>query len=102
MFLGERFREKLKELVKEYPFVELVRGRGLLNAIVIDHDRRSVPKKDIAWNLCIKLAQRGLLAKPTHDNIIRLAPPLVITDGELEECLAIIRAALQDINNECG
>lgn len=98
--LGERFRTKLRELANKFSFVQVVRGRGLLNAIIIEQDRRSGDKKDRAWDLCLKLAERGLLAKPTHDNIIRLAPPLVITDEELDECVTIIESALQAINSE--
>jgi ornithine--oxo-acid transaminase len=99
--LGARFRSKLSEFSKRYSFVEVVRGRGLLNAIVIKQDRCSNSnKKDRAWDLCLKLADRGLLAKPTHDNIIRLAPPLVITDAELDECVDIIRDSLEALSKE--
>jgi len=93
--LGEYFRAKLRDIAKEFPFVELVRGRGLLNAIVITS---ATDGSDKAWDLCVKLAKRGLLAKPTQENIIRLAPPLVITERELDECLEIIKGALQDLN----
>jgi len=62
--------------------VSLVRGKGLLNAIVINDDETS----DTAWNICLKLRDNGLLAKPTHGNIIRFAPPLVMTEEQLHEC----------------
>jgi len=63
-----------------------VRGKGLLNAIVVN----DTPESDTAWNLCLKLKENGLLAKPTHGNIIRLAPPLVITEEQIHECCDII------------
>ena len=66
--------------------MKLVRGKGLLNAIVInDHE-----DSDTAWNICLKLRDNGLLAKPTHGNIIRFAPPLVMSDDQLIECVNII------------
>jgi ornithine--oxo-acid transaminase len=85
--LGELFREELRAL--RSPHIRLVRGKGLLNAIVIEH-----PRPDAAWELCLALKDNGLLAKPTHGDKIRLAPPLVITPAELEECMAIIRESL--------
>jgi ornithine--oxo-acid transaminase len=66
--------------------ITLVRGKGLLNAIVIN----DTPQSETAWNLCLKFAENGLLAKPTHGNIIRLAPPLVINEDQLHECCDII------------
>jgi ornithine--oxo-acid transaminase len=69
------------------PRCQTVRGRGLLNAIVIDHSKSDKS----AWDLCLLLKSRGLLAKPTHDNIIRFAPPLVINRQQLDECLNIIK-----------
>eukprot|EP00741_Cyanophora_paradoxa_P001899 tig00000523_g1839.t1 len=90
--LGEWFRAQLRGLQKECPFVQIVRGRGLLNAIVID------PKfTRTAWEICLLLKSRGLLAKPTHDNIIRLAPPLVITKEQLQDCFLIISGVLRDV-----
>ena len=68
----------------------MVRGKGLLNAIVIN----DTPKSDTAWNICLKLRDNGLLAKPTHGNIIRFAPPLVITEKQLNECISIITDTL--------
>lgn len=72
------------------PHIDLVRGKGLLNAIVIKH-----PDTDAAWNLCLELKENGLLAKPTHGDKIRFAPPLVITRAELDECVEIIGHSLQ-------
>jgi len=93
--LGERFRSKLQEMVVKYDFVEGVRGRGLLNALLIKGaPQQSHSHESWAWKFCLRLAANGLLAKPTHDHIIRLAPPLVITDAELEDCLAIIETTL--------
>jgi len=85
--LGEIFRNRIQnELVESSSIVNLVRGMGLLNAIVIgDH-----PESKTAWNICIKLAENGLLAKPTHGNIIRFAPPLVMTEKQMHECIDII------------
>ena len=84
--LGERFREAMTDLAQTQPLISLVRGRGLLNAIVINDS----PDSSTAWDLCVALAQNGLLAKPTHGNIIRFAPPLVMTTEQLEECIEII------------
>lgn len=88
--LGELFRQEMNKLVKEFPFVTLVRGKGLLNAVVIQ------PRPDgrTAWELCLLLAENGLLAKPTHGDIIRFAPPLVITEEQLMACCAIIRKSV--------
>lgn len=81
--MGELFRAEMKKL--DQPWVQSVRGRGLMNAIVID---KTGPVK--AWDICLKLRENGLLAKPTHDHIIRLAPPLVINEAQMKECCAII------------
>lgn len=89
--LGIYFRKRMQEnLVNKTDLVTLVRGKGLLNAIVIDEDEDG----DTAWNICLKLAENGLLAKPTHGNIIRFAPPLVMTQSELEECCDIIEQTI--------
>ena len=88
--LGVIFRERLNALLKKTDRINLVRGKGLLNAIVVN----DAPESDTAWNLCIDLMNRGLLAKPTHGNIIRLAPPLVITEDQLHECCDIIEKVL--------
>lgn len=82
--MGELFRTEMKKLMQ--PWISQVRGRGLMNAIVID------PKGPVkAWDLCLRLMKNGLLAKPTHDNIIRLAPPLVINESQMRECCGIIQ-----------
>jgi ornithine--oxo-acid transaminase len=84
--LGTIFRSKLQDYIDQSQIVSLVRGRGLLNAIVINDS----PESDTAWNICMALMQNGLLAKPTHGNIIRFAPPLTITESQLLTCLDII------------
>lgn len=84
--LGVIFRARLEALISKTKLIRLVRGKGLLNAIVIDDS----PESKTAWNLCVAFAQNGLLAKPTHGNIIRLAPPLVITEDQVHECCDII------------
>jgi len=84
--LGERFRASMQILVDKEPLLKLVRGKGLLNAVVVNDTEDS----DTAWRLCLALAENGLLAKPTHGNIIRFAPPLVITENQLDECCEII------------
>ena len=88
--LGIVFRERMRELVEKSELVNLVRGKGLLNAIVIDEPEDS----DTAWNICLKLKDNGLLAKPTHGNIIRFAPPLVMTEDQLNECCDIIEKTI--------
>jgi ornithine--oxo-acid transaminase len=87
--LGEILRAGLRSM--NSPLIKEVRGKGLLNAIVID----DTPDSDTAWNICLRLAENGLLAKPTHGNIIRFAPPLVITAPEIETCLGIIEQVLK-------
>ena len=84
--LGARFREAMQELVDESPLLKAVRGRGLLNAVLIN----DTPDSSTAWDLCVALKDNGLLAKPTHGNIIRFAPPLVMTADQLESCIEII------------
>lgn len=83
---GNIFREKMNNLIQKSDLVRLVRGKGLLNAIVIN----DTPESETAWNLCISFMENGLLAKPTHGNIIRLAPPLVINTDQIHECADII------------
>lgn len=85
---GAYLREKLQAL--NHPNISLVRGKGLLNAIVIKHDN-----KEAAWDLCVQMMENGLLAKPTHGDKIRFAPPLVITRGQIDECVNIIHQSLQ-------
>lgn len=84
--LGVRFREGMQELVGKTPLLKSVRGRGLLNAVLIN----DTPDSSTAWDLCVALKDNGLLAKPTHGNIIRFAPPLVMTAAQLEACIDII------------
>ena len=90
--LGEVLRTGLNAIASKNSLITLVRGKGLLNAIVVDCDEES----DLAWNICMKFSEYGLLAKPTHGNKIRLAPPLVITESQIHECMAIIERALND------
>ena len=91
--MGELFREEMNKLVEESDLVTMVRGKGLLNAIVINDSEDSV----MAWNICLKLRDNGLLAKPTHGNIIRFAPPLVITKEQLMECVKIIKETINSM-----
>lgn len=88
--LGELFRAEMQKLIDESDLVTLVRGKGLLNAIVINDEESS----NTAWNICLKLRDNGLLAKPTHGNIIRFAPPLVINEEQLMDCVRIIRETI--------
>jgi ornithine--oxo-acid transaminase len=88
--LGMIFRERLNALLKKTDLINLVRSKGLLNAIVVNDS----PESETAWNLCIELMKNGLLAKPTHGNIIRLAPPLVITEDQLHECCDVIERVM--------
>lgn len=88
--LGKLFRSKMNELIAKSDLVTLVRGKGLLNAIVINDTEDS----HTGWDICIELAKNGLLAKPTHGNVIRFAPPLVITEAQLLECAAIIEKTI--------
>lgn len=89
--LGVLFRKELQSYIDKSAIVLKVRGRGLLNAIVINDTEES----KTAWNICVKLMENGLLAKPTHGNIIRFAPPLIITEAQLRECLQIITSTLK-------
>lgn len=91
--LGKLFRDRMNLLVNKSSLVKLVRGKGLLNAIVINDS----PESETAWNLCLLLAKHGLLAKPTHGNIIRLAPPLVITEEQVHECCDIIEKCVAEM-----
>jgi len=89
--LGNFFRAELKNL--NSPHILKIRGKGLLNAIIIGHE-----DKNAAWNLCIKLKENGLLAKPTHGDIIRFAPPLIITKEQITDCIKIIKKSLDALN----
>lgn len=92
---GQYFRMRMNQLIEQKPdLVTLVRGKGLLNAIVINDDEDS----STAWDICVKLAENGLLAKPTHGNIIRFAPPLVISEEEMEACCDIISKTILEFN----
>jgi ornithine--oxo-acid transaminase len=92
--LGDLFRKELTDFMITHEMVQTVRGKGLLNALVINDTEES----STAWDLCLALKENGLLAKPTHGNIIRFAPPLVITEGELYHCLEIIKQTITDFN----
>ncbi|WP_396209784.1 ornithine--oxo-acid transaminase [Flavobacterium sp.] len=93
--LGNIFRNELSAFIATSNVATLVRGKGLLNAIVINDTEES----DTAWNICMRLAEKGLLAKPTHGNIIRFAPPLVITEAQLRTCVALIIETLKEFEN---
>ncbi|MFT7900300.1 ornithine--oxo-acid transaminase [Tenacibaculum ascidiaceicola] len=90
--LGKIFREELAEFAKENDLVTLVRGKGLLNAVVINDTEDS----STAWDICMKLRDNGLLAKPTHGNIIRFAPPLVMNEEQLRDCINIIKKTITE------
>lgn len=91
-YLGNIFREKLGDYIQTSNIATLVRGKGLLNAVVINDTEES----DTAWNICMKLRDNGLLAKPTHGNIIRFAPPLVMNEEQLLDCVSIIIKTLKE------
>ena len=93
--LGEIFRFKINKYIETSNIVKLVRGKGLLNAIVINDK----PDSQTAWNICLKLRDNGLLAKPTQGNIIRFAPPLVITEDQLNKCVDIIISTLVEFES---
>ncbi|HMR90358.1 MAG TPA: aminotransferase class III-fold pyridoxal phosphate-dependent enzyme, partial [Saprospiraceae bacterium] len=88
--MGQLFRDGLEKIADRNRLITLVRGKGLLNAIVIDSDEDS----ELAWNICMEFRDNGLLAKPTHGNKIRLAPPLVINEAQVQEALEIIEKSL--------
>lgn len=88
--LGNLFRAEMSKLIGESNLITLVRGKGLLNAIVIN----DTPDSSTAWDICVALKDNGLLAKPTHGNIIRFAPPLVMTEDQLMDCVSIIRETI--------
>ena len=90
--MGVIFRDKIQTYINNSNIVEKIRGKGLLNAIVI----KDYENSDIAWNICLKMAEKGLLAKPTHGNIIRFAPPLIINEDQLNNCIEIIISSLKD------
>lgn len=90
--LGKLFRTELNKYIEASSICSLVRGKGLLNAIVINDSEDS----ETAWNICLKMRDNGLLAKPTHGNIIRFAPPLVINEAQLLDCVSIIIKSLKE------
>ena len=90
--LGDLFRSEMEKIITSSDLILKVRGKGLLNAIIVNDS----PDSQTAWNLCVALKDNGLLAKPTHGNIIRFAPPLVITEPQLMECVAIIRKTIEN------
>ncbi|WP_294303175.1 ornithine--oxo-acid transaminase [uncultured Chryseobacterium sp.] len=93
--LGKLFRSEIDKLIEKTDLITKVRGKGLLNAILIN----DTPESSTAWNLCLQLKENGLLAKPTHGNIIRLAPPLVITEEQLTDCVKIIEKTVLEYKN---
>ena len=90
--MGIHFRKKINDYIENSKIIKLVRGKGLLNAIVINTSEES----ETAWNICLKLKENGLLAKPTHGNIIRFAPPLTISENEMDKAIYIIINTLKD------
>jgi ornithine--oxo-acid transaminase len=92
MRLGELFRKEMNRIIEKSDLVVKVRGKGLLNAIIVNDSQDS----DTAWRICLSLRDNGLLAKPTHGNIIRFAPPLVMTEEQLMECVGIIEKTLNE------
>lgn len=88
--LGKLFRSEIEKVIEKTELITKVRGKGLLNAILIN----DTPESSTAWDLCMALKENGLLAKPTHGNIIRLAPPLVITEEQLLDCVKIIEKTI--------
>lgn len=91
-YLGNLFRAEMNKYIKCSNIVSSIRGKGLLNAIIINDDEDS----DTAWNICLKLRDNGLLAKPTHGNMIRFAPPLIMTEDQLLECVSLIKKSLKE------
>jgi ornithine--oxo-acid transaminase len=89
--LGQLFREEMTAFCRNSYVAAFVRGKGLLNALVIDN----ITSGNLAWDICVALSRDGLLAKPTHTNIIRFAPPLVITEEQLRECIWIIQRTIE-------
>ena len=90
--LGQIFRTEMQKLCETSKIASFVRGKGLLNALVINNDGHT----NLAWDICLKLLENGLLAKPTHTNIIRFAPPLVMTENQLYECTEIISKTINE------
>jgi ornithine--oxo-acid transaminase len=95
-YLGQIFRTRMQKVVEKFPIAKLVRGKGLLNAVVINDSEDS----STAWDICVRLADYGLLAKPTHGNIIRFAPPLVMTEEQIHECCDIIEKVIAEFDKK--
>lgn len=93
--LGKLFRSEMQKFIDTQTLIKLVRGKGLLNAIVINDTEDS----STAWDICLKLRDNGLLAKPTHGNIIRFAPPLVMNEAQLLDCVSIIKKTITEFNS---
>jgi ornithine--oxo-acid transaminase len=93
--LGGIFRNEMQKLCETSKIASFVRGKGLLNALVINNEGH----ENLAWDICLKLLENGLLAKPTHTNIIRFAPPLVITEKQLLVCVEIIKRTISEFEN---
>ena len=93
--LGKLFRSELQKFIDTQTLIKLVRGKGLLNAIVINDTEDS----STAWDICLKLRDNGLLAKPTHGNIIRFAPPLVMNEAQLLDCVSIIKKTITEFHS---
>lgn len=89
--IGEIFRSRMSVLAEKYNIIKSVRGKGLLNAVLVNDS----PESSTAWDICVELSKNGLLAKPTHGNIIRFAPPLVITEEQIHECCDIIERVIR-------
>ena len=96
--LGILFRAEMQKLVDAHDFVKLVRGKGLLNALIIEPRTASDGTPKTAWELCLLLAENGLLAKPTHGDIIRFAPPLIINNEQLMECVSVIALSVRQFS----
>ena len=95
---GEQLRNGLESLIGNTS-VEKVRGRGLLNAVIINQPKGGYGDTGKAWEVCVKMMENGLLAKPTHGNIIRLAPPLTISEQEIDQCLDIIETSIKQVDS---
>lgn len=94
--LGELFRKEMNRIIASTPLINSVRGKGLLNAILIN----DTPDSSTAWDFCVRLKDNGLLAKPTHGNIIRFAPPLVMNEEQLMKCVAIIEKTVKEFTEK--
>ena len=86
----------MNKFIETSKIVTSVRGKGLLNAIVIN----DTPESETAWNICLRLRDNGLLAKPTHGNVIRFAPPLVMTEDQLDDCIKIITSTITEFETK--